>query len=98
MAMKHIARIATALMEAGRSGGEPVAVVTRATTGSQDVLETTLARVAEDIAAATLEPPAIICVGRSVLMRQVLDWQALARGEPPRDLDPLGRGLGAESA
>ncbi|MGR3584704.1 MAG: uroporphyrinogen-III C-methyltransferase, partial [Pseudooceanicola nanhaiensis] len=60
------------------------------------VLETTLGRMAADIAAAGLEPPAILCVGRSVLMRQVLDWQALAQGEAPRDLDPLGRGRPAE--
>lgn len=98
MGMKHIRTIATALREAGRPGDEPVAVVTGATTPDQQVLETTLARVEEDIATSGLEPPAVICIGRSVLMRQVLDWQALARGEAPRDLDPLGRGQPAEGA
>jgi uroporphyrin-III C-methyltransferase len=29
-------------------------------------------------------------------MRQVLDWQGLAAGEAPRNLDPLGRGRPAE--
>ena len=98
MGMKHIARIASALREAGRSADEPVAVVTTATTDDQAVLETTLGCVVEDIEAAKLEPPAIICVGRSVLMRQVLDWQSQAAGLAPRDLDPLGRGRPAESA
>lgn len=98
MGMKHIARIAAALMAGGRPGSEPVGVVTQATTGTQTVLETTLATVTTDIEAAGLEPPAIICVGRAVLMRQVLDWQSWATGAAPRDLDPLDRGRGAEIA
>ncbi|MEM7470198.1 MAG: uroporphyrinogen-III C-methyltransferase [Pseudomonadota bacterium] len=98
MGMKHIARIASELVKAGRSTSEPVAVVTTATTNDQRVLETTLGTCVADIAAAAMEPPAVICVGRSVLMRQVLDWQAQAAGEMPRDLDPLKRGRPAESA
>ena len=98
MGMKHIARIAAELMAAGRNGSEPVAVVTTATTPEQRVLETTLATCVEDIAASGFEPPAIICVGRSVMMRQVLDWQTMLDGTAPRALDPLGRGRPAESA
>ena len=98
MGMKHIDRIASALLAAGRDAAEPVAVVTEATTSTQQVLETTLGAVAADLKQSRLEPPAIICVGRAVLMRQVLDWQALASGAAPRALDPLGRGRGAESA
>ena len=98
MGMKHIAQIAAKLMDAGRSAAEPVAVVTTATTDDQRVLETTLGTIVDDIAQAELEPPAIICVGQSVLMRQVLDWQGMAAGTAPRNLDPLGRGRPAESA
>lgn len=98
MGMKHIAHIADQLLRAGRPASEPVAVVTTATTADQKVLETTLGTIVADIAAATLEPPAIICVGASVLMRQVLDWQSMAAGSAPRNLDPLGRGRPAESA
>ena len=98
MGMKHVERIAGELLKAGRPGSEPCAVVCSATTGDQKVLETTLAAMPADIAASGLEPPAILCVGRSVLMRQVLDWQALAAGKSPRNLDPLGRGRPAESA
>lgn len=98
MGMKHIAQIAGHLLRAGRSPQEPVAVVTTATTDAQQVLETTLGGVVADIAKAELEPPAIICVGQSVLMRQVLDWQDMALGAAPRNLDPLGRGRPAESA
>ena len=96
--MKHIAKITAKLIEAGRPLSEPVAVVTSATTEDQKVLETTLGTIIEDIAAANMSPPAIICVGSSVLMRQVLDWQGMAAGETPRNLDPLGRGRPAETA
>lgn len=98
MGMKHIAQIARHLLGAGRDAHEPVAIVTSATTGEQDVLETTLGTVVADVAQAKMKPPSIICVGRSVLMRQVLDWQGLAAGHQPRNLDPLGRGRPAESA
>ena len=63
-----------------------------------DLAGTTLGQAVADAERTGMEPPAIICVGRSVLMRQVLDWQALAAGVLPRDLDPLGRGRPAESA
>ncbi|WP_341246763.1 uroporphyrinogen-III C-methyltransferase [Nereida ignava] len=98
MGMKHIARIAAELMEGGRSAHVPVGIVTTATTEAQQVLETTLSTMEADIAAAGLEPPAIICIGEAVRMRQVLDWQGQIAGEPVRDMDPLGRGRPAESA
>ncbi|MCA0043762.1 uroporphyrinogen-III C-methyltransferase [Celeribacter litoreus] len=96
MGMKHAPHIQKGLLDAGRPLDEPVAVVSQATTPDQKVLETTLGDMVEDIAEAAMEPPAIICIGRSVLMRQVLDWQAMLRGEEPRNLDPLGRGKPAE--
>ncbi|WP_341365662.1 uroporphyrinogen-III C-methyltransferase [Yoonia sp. BS5-3] len=98
MGMKHIAQITAKLLAAGRSNDEPVAVVTTATTAEQQVLETTLGRIVDDIAASGMAPPAVICVGQSVLMRQVLDWQGMAAGARPRNLDPLGRGRPAETA
>ena len=97
MAMKHIAEIATRLIDAGRSPDEPVAVTTTATLDDQRTIETTLAHAARDIAAAGLEPPAIICVGMAVALRQALDWRAQAAGEPPRDIDPLGTRHRAET-
>jgi uroporphyrin-III C-methyltransferase len=95
MGMKHAGEISAALLAAGRPAAEPVAVVTDAATPRQQVLETTLARLVTDLAASGLEPPAIIVVGRAVLMRQVLDWQA---GGAPRDQDPLGTRARAETA
>ncbi len=98
MGMKHAEQITSELIKAGRGVEEPCAVVCSATTGDQKVLETTLGRMAADIAASGYEPPAILCVGRSVLMRQVLDWQGMMGGQAPRNLDPLGRGRPAEAS
>lgn len=97
MGMKHIGRIVSELLAAGRPLSEPVGLVTTATTANQQVLESTLGTLEADIVAAKLEPPAIICVGRSVLMRQALDWQSMAKGMAPRNLDPLERGRPAEA-
>ena len=95
MGMKHLAVIARRLIEGGRDPADPVAIVGSATLGAQAVVETTLERSARDAEASGLEPPAVICVGRAVLMRRALDWLS---GLPPRDADPLGRGRPAESA
>ncbi|WP_010139863.1 uroporphyrinogen-III C-methyltransferase [Oceanicola sp. S124] len=91
MGIKHAPVIAAALLAAGRPADEPVAVVSNATLPGQKVLETTLGHMVADIATARIEPPAILCIGRNVLMRQALDWQSMAAGAAPRDLDPLGR-------
>ena len=97
MGMKHIARIAKELLSAGRSPAEPVAVVTAATTADQYVLETTLDRVAADIAAAGLTPPAIICIGGSVSMREILNWQDMAPEYLPQETGPRKHGRRSES-
>lgn len=97
MGMKHIGQISAALLAAGRPSNEPVAVVADATLHNQTVMESTLGTIVEDLANSGPKPPAIICVGRSVLMRQVLDWQGMSNGDAPRNLDPLGRGRPAES-
>jgi uroporphyrin-III C-methyltransferase len=98
MGMKHIERITGELLKAGRPASEPVAVVTQATTPDQRVLETTLGAILPDLEKSGMSPPAIICVGRSVQMRQVLDWQSMIAGEKPRNLDPLDRGRPAEAS
>ncbi len=92
MGMRALPEIAAALLAAGRGAEEPLAVVANATTARQQVLETTLGACVEAVEKAGLSAPAIICVGRAVLLRQALDWQALARGEAIRDLDPLAGG------
>ena len=98
MGMKHLDTIAARLIAGGRDPADPVCVVSSATNDDERIVETTLSHAATDCAEAGLTPPAVICIGRAVLMRQALDWQALMRGEAPRDLDPLGRGRPAEAS
>jgi uroporphyrin-III C-methyltransferase len=90
MAIKTLPSIAASLIAAGRSADEPVAIISDATLPTMRVLETTLGRAVEDLAASGLEPPAILCIGRVALMRRALDWIGQMAGEPPRDFDPLG--------
>jgi len=90
MALKHIATIAARLLAAGRRPNEPVAVVSRATTPQQRVLETTLARAAVDAAASGIEPPAVVAIGQAVALRAGLDWLGALEGRV-LDPDPLGR-------
>ena len=89
MAIKTLPVITARLIEAGRNPSEPVAVVQNATTPEMQVLETTLGQAVEDLAASGLGPPAIVCIGEVVRMRQCLDWMAQMAGEAPRNLDPL---------
>lgn len=90
MAIKHLGAITSELLAAGRLASEPVAVVANATLPNMRVLETKLGRASDDIAASGITPPAIICIGEVVRLRQVLDWSAQLNGLPPRSLDPLG--------
>ena len=84
MGVKHIGQISAQLIAAGRRPDEPAAVVVSATTPQQQVLETTLVRMEADIAAAGLEPPAILCIGEGVRLRDSLNWQALAISMAPQ--------------
>lgn len=97
MAIKHIARIAAHLIEGGRSPAEPVAVISRATTPQQRVLETTLAKAAEDVAAQGMEAPAVVVVGEVVRLRQALDWLGALDGRVLTP-DPLGTRAKGEAA
>jgi uroporphyrin-III C-methyltransferase len=89
MALKHLDPIARRLMAAGKPGDEPVAIVVKAATPEQRVVETTLARAAVDAEAHRLEPPAVIAVGPVVRLRAGLDWIGAALGRH-LDPDPLG--------
>ncbi|MDZ4741346.1 MAG: uroporphyrinogen-III C-methyltransferase [Alphaproteobacteria bacterium] len=89
MGLKHLARIATELVSAGRSLHEPVAIISGATTQNQLVLETELGRADADVRASGIKAPALIVVGEVVRLRAGLDWLSALSG---RKLiaDPLG--------
>jgi uroporphyrin-III C-methyltransferase len=96
MAIKHLETICGALIAAGRSPDEPLALVSEATTENQRVLETSLGRAAEDVAAAGLEPPVIVVVGETVRLRAALDWLGALEGRVLQR-DPLGLRGSAEA-
>ncbi len=89
MGLRHLGRIAERLRAGGRRADEPAALVSRATTPEQTVLETTLGACAADAAAADIAPPALFVVGEIVRLRAGLDWLG-ARGGRALDPDPLG--------
>jgi len=97
MALKHIEQIVERLIAGGRRPSEPVAIVAKATTAEQRVLETTLARAADDAAAAGIEPPAMVVVGDVVRLRAGLDWLGALTGRA-LIADPLGLTHKGESA
>jgi uroporphyrin-III C-methyltransferase len=77
--------MALRMIAAGRKPDEPVAIISKATTNEQRVVETTLANAAKDAAAAALEPPALIAIGPVVTLRRELDWLGqLAANTLPR--------------
>jgi len=90
MALKHIAAITGHLMDGGLAASTPVAVVSRASTRHQKVLETTLGAAARDVAESGIEAPAVVAIGQIVSLRAGLDWLGAMEGRL-LDADPLGR-------
>ena len=89
MALRHLDEICRRLIEAGRPTAEPVAIVARATTPDQQVIETTLAMAPAD--GAAVAPPAVVVVGEVVRLRAGLDWLGALAGRS-LEADPLGTG------
>lgn len=83
MALARLDAITERLMRAGLATDTPVAVISRAATRHQKVVETTLANVVAD--AVGLDAPAIVAVGNFVRLRTGLDWLGAIDG---RTLDP----------
>lgn len=75
MALRRLDILSAHLIGAGRDAEEPVAVVSRATTDRQRVLETTLGRVAIDVASTSLQAPALLVIGEVVRLRKDLNWR-----------------------
>jgi uroporphyrin-III C-methyltransferase/precorrin-2 dehydrogenase/sirohydrochlorin ferrochelatase len=63
MAVERIGAFAAALLAGGRASDTPVAVVADGTMRTQRTLRSTLDKVADDVAAEGIRPPAIIVIG-----------------------------------
>lgn len=76
MGFRLMAVIARKLLDAGRPENEPAAIVANATTQRQQVVRTTLGRLAAGLDVAGVEPPAIVVVGGVVALAPVLGLAA----------------------
>lgn len=74
MAVKRIAVIAESLIAAGRAPETPAAAISCATTDCQNVVRSTLSGIAEAIAAAELETPAVFVIGEVAALADKLNW------------------------
>lgn len=63
MAVDNIAAIAATLIRHGRDANTPAGAVQEGTTAHQRTVTSTLGRLADDMAAAAVQPPAIIVIG-----------------------------------
>ena len=87
MALKHLDEIAGRLIAGGRDPNEPAAIVAAASTGNQQVIETTLGAAPDR--AREVTPPALFVLGDVVRLRAGLDWLGALSGRI-LEADPLG--------
>jgi len=74
MGVRQLPAIASELVGAGRDPNEPAAVVSRGTLPDQEVVSSTLRRIAEVASDAGIRAPAVVVVGRVAGMRDALKW------------------------
>jgi uroporphyrinogen III methyltransferase / synthase len=74
MGVKALPRIAERLIDAGRDGGEPAAVIARGTLPDQRTVVADLKGIAESAAEAGIKPPAVTVVGPAASRRDRIAW------------------------
>jgi len=74
MGVKALPRIAERLIEAGRDGSEPAAVVERGTLPGQRTVSSTLSGIADAAAEAGIRPPSVTVVGPVAAHRERIAW------------------------
>jgi uroporphyrinogen III methyltransferase/synthase len=74
MGVQRLARIAAALIDAGRDAGEPAAVVEAGTLPTQRTVLATLATLPERVAEANVGSPSITVVGAVAALAEQLAW------------------------
>lgn len=83
MAVRNLPKIAKTLLGFGRSGDEPVAVISNASLPEQSVHTTTLTAVADNPDITKLPTPALVVIGKVVNFHESLDWYVKALRENP---------------
>ena len=74
MGVKNLPSIVKQLMENGRPGRTPVALVRWGTTSRQETVTGVLDDIVRKVQAAGLKAPAIIVVGEVVALREIMGW------------------------
>ena len=74
MGVKALPRIAERLIEAGRDGSKPAAVVERGTLPGQRTVTSTLSGIADAAAEAGIRPPSVTIVGPVAAHRERIAW------------------------
>ena len=74
MGVANLSMIGRRLMDAGRNGQTPAAVVERASTVRQRTITGTLATIADLAKQANIRPPALTIVGQVVALRKRIAW------------------------
>lgn len=81
MAVRNLPQIAATLMQNGRTGDEPVAVISNASLPNQSVHKTTLEAARTDKEITGLPTPALVVLGKVVNLQADLDWYVSALRE-----------------
>jgi uroporphyrinogen III methyltransferase/synthase len=76
MGVRTLPALCARLIEAGRPGSQPAAVVSHGTLPAQRTVLATLATIAEDAAAAGVQAPAITVIGEVAALARELAWRA----------------------
>ncbi|MEZ5524075.1 MAG: siroheme synthase CysG [Pseudomonadales bacterium] len=82
MGLISLVQICERLIEHGMAADMPIAVIEKGTQPDQRVISGTLESIAERVAQAEVNPPALIIVGKVVTLRERLDWYSKPQAEP----------------
>jgi uroporphyrin-III C-methyltransferase len=74
MGLDRLPLLTDGLIRYGRAAGTPAACIQQGTTSQQRVVVSTLAKLAEDVAAAGLKAPVATVIGDVVRLREQLEW------------------------
>ncbi len=80
MGLHSLPDVARQLLEHGRDPECPVAVIENGTTACQRTIVAPLAHVAEEAAAAGIQPPALVVIGDVVRLREKIAWKTEQQG------------------
>ncbi|WP_028455328.1 siroheme synthase CysG [Chitinilyticum litopenaei] len=83
MGVAQAPRISAQLIAHGRAPDTPVAIVANATRNDQQVVIGSLATLADDLAGASIKPPALIIIGDVVKLHAQLNWRKPKQGIAP---------------